>query len=107
LNLNGVLDETDTNGDGRLTPGNIAVASPGSVVTDASGRAAFNLLYGEQFAPWSTVQISARATVSGTESRRAINFALTGLDSDFNVETSPPAGVLSPFGTSTVCSDRF
>lgn len=106
LNLNGVLDAgEDTNIDGRLTPGNIAVASPGAVVTDASGRATFNLLYGEQFAPWSTVQITARATVAGTESRRAINFALSGLDTDFSVETNPPAGVVSPFGVSALCTN--
>jgi hypothetical protein len=107
LNKNGVLDPLeDTNGDGRLTPGNIVVAAPGSVITDASGHALFALQYGEQFAPWATVQITARASVSGTQSSQSITFALTGSTDDFT-STGGPAGVLSPFGQSNSCSNAL
>ena len=105
-NLNGVLDiGEDTNKNGQLTPGNIVVAAPGSVTTDIFGRATFNLQYGEQFAPWATVRLTARASVAGTESKQSIMYDLQGLASDFTNETVPPAGVVSPFGRSASCTD--
>ena len=104
-NLDGILNTgEDTNRNGQLTPGNIVVTAPGSVTTDASGRAAFAIQYGEQFAPWATIAITARATVAGTESRQSISFGLVGLASDFDAET-PPAGAVSPFGSSGQCTD--
>lgn len=108
LNQNGVLDTTpineDTNGDGELTPGNPVVITPGAVTTDSQGRATFALEYGEQYVPWLVVNVVARASVGGTESRRTLLHALTGLASDFNSETVPPAGRISPFGTTQSCT---
>lgn len=105
-NLNGILDAgEDTNLNGQLTPGNIVVAAPGNVTTDASGRATFNLQYGEQFVPWATVRLTARASVAGTESTQFILYDLQGLASDFTSETIPPAGEVSPFGRSASCTD--
>ena len=105
-NLNGILDAgEDTNGNGQLTPGNVVVTAPGNVTTDASGRASFSLQYGEQYAPWVTVRITARASVAGTESRQSIFFNLSGLAADFSDENVPPAGVRSPFGRSASCTD--
>lgn len=104
-NLNGILDAgEDFNGDRTLTPGNVVVASPGSVTTDSAGLASFYLIYGEQFAYWVDVNIVARATVSGTESRREQAFQLSPLADDVNQETVPPAGRTSPFGTK-VCAN--
>ncbi len=106
LTLNGILDPgADTNGNRQLTPGNIVVTAPGTVTTDASGRATFNLQYGEQFAPWATVRLVARASVAGTESSQSIFYGLSGLASDFTDENVPPAGVRSPFGLSGLCTD--
>lgn len=106
VNRNGVLDAgEDTNVNAQLTPGNVAVAAPGSVTTDASGRASFSLQYGEQFAPWVKARISARASVAGTESTQSILYSLTGSSADFTAQTVPPAGVNSPFGTSTSCTN--
>ncbi|MCM2295373.1 Ig-like domain-containing protein [Rhodoferax sp.] len=105
LNLDGFLDVgEDTNNNGQLTPGNVVVTAPSTVTTDATGRASFDLEYGEQFAPWVTVAVTARASVAGTESRQTIVFDLVGLDSDFTSET-PPAGATSPFGLSGQCTD--
>jgi hypothetical protein len=105
IDLNGILNlSEDINGDGLLTPGNIALAAPGQVTTDALGRAAFVVQYGEQFAPWATVRITARAAVAGTESRQSILFDLRGSTPDFTSET-PPAGRISPFGSSALCTD--
>ena len=105
INLNGILDPgEDTNKNLQLTPGNVAVAAPGNVVTDAAGRATFAVQYGEQFAPWVKVNITARASVAGTESRRSIPYDLVGSAPDFEANT-PPAGVTSPFGSSTSCAN--
>ena len=107
LNLNGILDASeDTDGNKQLTPGNIAVAAPGNLVTDTFGRASFAVQYGEQFAPWVKVAITARASVAGTESRQTILYDLVGSVSDFTAET-PPAGVKSPFGSSASCTDSI
>ena len=106
VNLNGILDSSeDINKNGQLTPGNIVVTAPGTVTTDASGRATFNLQYGEQFAPWATVRLVARASVAGTESRQSTFYGLSGLASDFSDENISPAGRLSPFGVSGLCTD--
>jgi hypothetical protein len=106
VNLDGVLNVgEDTNGNGTLTPGNVVVAAPGSVTTDSAGLASFNLLYGEQYAFWVDVNIEARATVSGTESRRVQPYLLGALAEDINQETVSPAGVRSPFGTVNVCTN--
>lgn len=102
INGNGILDlapaSEDFNNDGRLTPGNVVVASPGSVTTDQSGRAYFDLQYGEQYVPWIDVRIVARATVAGTESRAETDFALVGDANDFTRPGIAPAGSVSPFG---------
>ncbi len=96
----------DTNGDGRLTPGLPGVISPASVTTDASGFASFNLLYGENIAPWALFEITARAVVAGTESRSVHNFLASPASSDVTNETVPPAGVTSPYGVSLQsCTD--
>lgn len=104
-NQNGVLDGLeDANRNGQLTPGNPVVVAPGTVTTDAQGRATFALEYGEQYVPWLNVNIVARASVGGTESRSTLIHSLTGLSSDFSSETIAPAGRLSPFGTTQSCT---
>lgn len=106
LNGDGVLGATeDTNEDKQLTPGNVVVASPGSVRTDASGRATFNLQYGEQYALWAKVKLTARASVGGTESRESILFGLAALASDLTNPDISPANAISPFGVSMLCTN--
>ena len=105
LDADGNLDAgEDTNTNGFLTPGNVVVAAPGSVTTDAQGRAAFNLQYGEQYVPWITVQLIARASVGGTQSSTALSFNVPGLAADFTSKTVEPAGVVSPFGSTLSCT---
>jgi len=105
-NLDGILNPgEDYNGNGTLTPGNVVVASPGSLVTDSSGIANFYLIYGEQFAYWVDVNLVARATVSGTESRREQALNLPALADDVTNKTVTPAGVRSPFGVANDCAD--
>ena len=105
-NGNGILDGgEDANTNGRLTPGNVVVASPGVVTTDSAGRAYFDLQYGEQYALWAVVQLRARAAVSGTESIATTDFLLVGLADDYNQEGVSPAGRVSPFGAAASCAN--
>ena len=98
INTNGVLDAgEDDNNDGVLWPGNVIGVSPGNVQT-ADGRATISLTYAESYAPWVQLQLTASATVSGTESKTSTEFVVAGSGPDFSVETVPPAGLFSPFG---------
>jgi hypothetical protein len=100
---NGILNTgEDINGDGLLTPGLPVVVSPANVTTDASGFATFLLQYGENYAPWVSTTITARTSVGGTESVKTMGYFLAGSAADFSAD-SPPAGAVSPFGTSGSC----
>ena len=103
---NGFLDTgEDTNGDNRLQPGIPGVISPSSVTTDSTGFAKFDLFYGEQYALWVDFEITAGATVAGTESRTTFNyFPAAVMASDVSTETVTPAGVKSPFGIVLDCA---
>ena len=99
-NTNGVLDAgEDDNGDNVLWPGNVISVSPGNVQT-SNGRATISLTYAESYAPWVRLRLTASATVSGTESSTSVEFFVSGAAEDFSSATNPPAGVVSPFGSS-------
>lgn len=103
--LDGILDPgEDTNSDTVLWPGNTAFV-PGSVTTDTNGYATFDVTYLKNFAYWSSVEITASASVSGTESIAKHVMLLTGLASDYADVDSGVPGQTSPFGTSAVCAN--
>jgi Bacterial Ig-like domain (group 1) len=108
-NENGVLDGVgtptteDENGNGTLQPGNVISVTPGTVQTDATGRATLSVIYAESYAPWVEVELSVTAIVSGTESTTSTIFTVIGSTADFTNEDTPPAGVNSPFGTQVEC----
>jgi hypothetical protein len=105
-NRNGFLDPTeDLNGNGRLEPGSPVIVGPASVTTDANGRASFSLTYGEQYAYWLDLEVTARTLVAGTESRAVFRGETWALESDLTSETVAPAGVRSPFGSVLSCTD--
>ena len=114
LNRNGVLDavpiDEDNNANGRIEAGNIAlVAAQGggagqaaNIVTDNTGTALVDVLYPQSYHGWVEVEIEAKASVSGTETRRTVKFILDAKAEDIaNTNASPP-GVLSPFGRQSV-----
>ena len=105
-NIDPAAPNFDRDGNGQLTPRLPGVIAPLSVVTDSSGFAPFNLLYGEQYAPWISYDITARALVAGTESSSTYRYFAAGLASDFTTETIGPAGQRSPFGLGS-CTDPF
>lgn len=108
INRNGILDTSgsseDINTNGKLDPGLPVIISPSSVTTDASGNATFYMSYGKNYAWWLSTQITARASVSGTESTQTTSYALEMLATDAKSESSP-ANQTSPFGTATVCTN--
>lgn len=106
LNRNGILNiGEDVNADGKLFPGIPVVVSPASVTTGANGFATFKLRYGENQVPWIFGTITARAAVGGTESVKAQVYDIEGQSTDFSNESVAPAGVVSPYGQSSVCTD--
>ena len=67
--MNGASTE-DYNGNGRLDPGLVvstAEVSGQSATTGADGSAAVTLIYPKDHARWVAVQLTATATVNGTQ----------------------------------------
>lgn len=105
-NRNGRLDAgEDVNGNGTLEPGGPASLSRSTVTTDASGLATFKMTYGENYALWVGVRITASSSVGGTESSTFMDYLLIGSSEDYSNENIAPAGDVSPFGTATSCAN--
>ncbi len=106
LNRNGLLDGgEDYNGNRRLDPGNVATVSTSSVTTDASGFGLFDVIYAQEYANWTDVDLVAKTKVAGTEAEETASFSLDGFADDFNKEDTSPPGQPSPFGNSFSCND--
>jgi hypothetical protein len=106
-NFNGILDlnpKEDTNGDGQLTPGNVASVNT-VAATDSNGSALATITYAKQFADWTVVTLTAKASVSGTEGTSSTTFALPVAFGDVTSASLLPPGVVSPFGQSSVCNN--
>lgn len=100
---NGILDAgEDTNGDGQLTPGNVATI-PATGVTDANGQMLVDISYAKQFGAWVDITIAVNGESAGSEASETQNFSLTVAASDLTDEASPPPD--SPYGIGTFCND--
>jgi hypothetical protein len=89
----------DLNQNGRLDPGDVAAVSPGSVTTDSTGSASLLVSYPESYANWVQVNLTATATVSGTQTSVSRVFQLPILSTYLTTITSTPPGYVSPFGS--------
>jgi hypothetical protein len=97
-NRNGVLDASeDDNGNGRLDAGNIVTVTPSNAVTDPNGFVMVNIFYPQEYALWLEIQLSASATVQGSEYSRTSTFTLPISSDDLSSSGTPP-GFVSPFG---------
>lgn len=77
--------------DGLITPTNSAGGTlPATVITDASGVAAFNLTYGKSSAIWTQVRIRARTVVQGSEAVAETIFRLSALKKDVDPDCLLP-----------------
>lgn len=103
INGNGLLDEgEDENGDGQLTPGNVA-SIPATGLTDENGQMLIDVSYAKQFGAWVDITIAVNGESAGSEASETQNFSLTVASSDLTDETSPPPS--SPYGVSANCND--
>jgi hypothetical protein len=97
VNENGIFDAgEDVNSSLALEAGNIALVTPGSVVTADGGFALVRVRYPQDHANWVLVRLTAKATVQGTETTRSTSFVLAMSAAD--AESDSPPGPLSPFG---------
>lgn len=63
-------------------------------------------LWPKLYANWLRVKLTAKAQVSGTESKAETLFGLSASATDMaNDKVSPPGGTTSVFGSANVCSD--
>lgn len=99
----------DVNGDGVLTPGNVASASVVSAGqrTDANGVAGIRVIYPRSFANWVEVELRVTgAVIAGTEGVAVVRFVLPALAADLRIPGSPPGGESSRFGREPGCGNR-
>jgi hypothetical protein len=94
----------DYNTNGKLDPGNVAVVSPSSGVTDTNGRLDVNITYPRDHAYWVVVTLVASTIVQGTESSTSSTFVLEGAIADYACSVGPP-GPVSPYGVGTTCAN--
>ncbi|SEA42617.1 Ig-like domain-containing protein [Alkalimonas amylolytica] len=105
VNFNGILDDgEDINGDGLLTPGNLATV-PATVTSDADGIAVFHVTYPRDVAPWLDIRLQVTGFAAGTENMSYREYGLPVSAADVTVETSPPPA--NPFGSSGNCGDTL
>jgi len=103
---NGVLEPgEDYNNNGKLDPGLVASTDVASATTANGGSASFNLVYPKDHAFWVAVQLTATATVSGTQSSSSNVFWLEGLAGDFDTQNVDPPGYNSPYGVAATCAN--
>ncbi len=96
-NINSTVGK-DYNGNGKLDPGNVAVVSPSSGVTDSGGRLDVTITYPRDHSYWVMVSLVASTTVSGTQSSTTSTFVLQGAIVDYACAVGPP-GPTSPYGS--------
>jgi len=102
-NGNNLFDTEDINGNGQLEPGNVVTVDNLTLTTDDTGFANFNVVYAIQFAEWVLVEITARATVAGSEGINRLELQTTCEAGD-NLQGLCP--LPNPFGVGT-CDQPF
>jgi hypothetical protein len=106
VNLTGVYEAAeDTNNNGKLDPGDVAVATPGTVITATDGSANFLVEYPEDHALWVQATLTATSTVQGTQDSTEATFILPMLASYLQATTADPPGFVSPYGVANSCTN--
>ena len=117
INFNAILDSgEDLNNNGKLDPGGVALADPGTVISAAAGAkdstgnpipigsAFFQVVYPKDHANWVKVRLTATTRVAGTETNVSSDFYLVAADADMKLQVAPP-GPTSPYGVATSCGN--
>ena len=96
----------DTNGDGQLTPGNVAAVQVLSTDgrTDANGLASIQVVYPQDYGAWVDLRLRVTiTTIAGTEGVDQRTFTLPVSATDLT-GVPPPPGQPSPFGQVADCT---
>lgn len=104
------LRREDLNWNGTLDPrkADVAIKMVGSARTDANGLAVVQIEYPKSVGSWVDFLISVTATgIAGSEGRARYSGLLPVLADDVNNEDVPPAFIVSPYGTGSVCTDNL
>jgi predicted small lipoprotein YifL len=101
----GIEDNNYNNDTNIIWPGQVVSTDVTSGTTDASGTTSVNLIYPKDHASYVAVQLTATATVQGTQSSTSQKFWLPVLAADVQSATTQPPGPYSPYGTGTACAD--
>ncbi len=134
VNRNGILDNGEDdplnggNNDSLLTPPPVVTisetaslaptVSKATVTTDPNGFGHFNITYPRDQAHWLEIELIAQTSVAGRESTFKSSTVLQVLGDDVNDLTKAPPGsvgivnggfsaIVSPYGTSNVCTDTL
>ena len=91
----------DTNGDGILTPGNVATVRQ-TVTADENGIATFVVTYPQDYGAWIDVRLLISGFAAGTENVTFRDYSLPVSAEDVTKETSPPPA--NPLGVAPLCS---
>jgi hypothetical protein len=106
INLTGVYEKSeDINNNGKLDPGDVAVATPANLITASDGSGTFLVEYPEDHALWVQATLTATATVQGTQSSTEATFVLPMLATYLSNTTVEPPGFISPYGVASSCTD--
>jgi hypothetical protein len=106
VNKNDVLDPgEDTNGDGKLTPARATVSlqAVNGLVTNNDGIILFQMQYPKNYATWLGVRLTVSTVVKGSEGKASELFGLGFVAGDEKKDGT--AFAVSPYGTSSVCTD--
>jgi hypothetical protein len=100
----------DINGDGVLSPGNVATIILTTATTGADGFAQFYVEYAKMFARWVKVRIDGFIYSYGDQSMGSTQFELPVLADDMKCTATVP-GPVSPWGrgvapTDNVCTNN-
>ena len=118
LDSDPILDE-DRNNNGILEAINPVAIIGGTVsddgytfITNAEGRADFEIRYPLRYSNWVKVRFDASTSLNGSESTQSVNYRLPSLDSDLNISgnslITPWIDNASPFGTGgATCVDNM
>jgi Bacterial Ig-like domain (group 1) len=102
-NNDGIEDNNYNNDINIIFPGEVVSTDVTSATTDTSGTASVNLIYPKDHASYVAVQLTATATVQGTQSSTSVKFWLPVLAGDVQSTSSAPPGPYSPYGTASTC----
>lgn len=109
VNRNDILEAgEDVNGNGRLDPRrpvNFRFVGANGSMTNEFGQVIVEIIYPKTFGSWVSLDLSARVTVGGSESRAVSSLSALPVAAGEITATGTPAFATSPFGILAGCNN--